>query len=82
MFRSDRAEVEAAALAGHGRGYVVLTNHSGVDQSVTVTSRKPLSTTQLIGPEESVPLELHGNRFSVRVPGFGGAVVEYREPAR
>jgi hemin uptake protein HemP len=79
LFRSDRAEVEAAALTGSGRGYVVLTNHSDAAQTVTVTASKALRSVQLIQPEGASPLELHGKVFTIRVAPFGGEIVEYRE---
>jgi endo-1,4-beta-mannosidase len=79
LFRSDRAEVEAAALTGPGRGYVVLTNHSDAAQSVTVTALKALRSVQLVQPEGDSPLELHGKVFAIRMAPFGGEIVEYRE---
>ena len=79
MFRSDRPDVEAAALNGLGRGYVVLTNHSDVTQTVTVTARKTLRRIGLVNAEGTTPIELHGNAFTVRVAPFGGEIVEYQE---
>ena len=79
LFRSDRAEVEAAALTGPGRGYVVLTNHSDAAQTVMVTARKVLGGAQLVQPEGDSPLELHGKVFTIRMAPFGGEIVEYRE---
>ena len=79
LFRSDRAEVEAATLAGHGRGYVVLTNHSGTAQTVTVTARKAPRRVGLVTTDAAAPLELQGNAFTVRVAPFGGEIVEYQE---
>ena len=79
LFRSDRAEVEAAALSGPGRGYVVLTNHSDAEQTVTVTARKALQHVQLVRVEGAASLDLHDNRFAVRVAPFGGEIVAYRE---
>ena len=82
LFRSDRPDVEIAALAGTGRGYVVITNHSEAAQTVTVTARNVLSGAQSVSPEGSTPLELRGNAFTIRVAPFGGEIVEYREPPR
>jgi endo-1,4-beta-mannosidase len=82
LFRSDRAEVEAAALVGPGRGYVVVTNHSGAPQTVTITPRKALRQVQLVRIEGAAPLDLHDNGFTVRVAPFGGEIVEYRESPR
>ena len=79
LFRSDRAEVEAAALTGHGRGYVVLTNHSDLAQSVTLTARTHLQRVGLVTSEGATQIELHGNVFTVRVAPFGGEIVEYQE---
>ena len=82
LFRSDRAEVEAAALVGSGRGYIVLTNHSDAPQTVTITPRKALRQVQLVRIEGAAPLDLHDNRLTVRVAPFGGEIVEYRESPR
>lgn len=79
LFRSDRAEVEAAALTGQARGYVVLTNHSDTAQTVAVTARKALRRVGLVTAEGAAPIELHGNAFTVRVAPFGGEIVEYQE---
>jgi hypothetical protein len=83
LFRTDRPEVEAAALAGAGRGYVVVTNHSAVAQSVTITSRTPLRQAQRLTAEgAAAPLELHGSGFPIRLEPFDGAIVEYQESPR
>ena len=79
LFRSDRAEVEAATLTGQGRGYVVFTNHSDAAQTVTVTARNALRRIGFITEQGATPLELHGNGFTLRVAPFGGEIVEYRE---
>jgi hypothetical protein len=62
-----------------GRGYVVLTNHSGAAQTVTVTARKAPRRVGLVTTDAAAPLELHGNAFTVRVAPFGGEIVEYQE---
>ncbi|MGC9999659.1 MAG: hypothetical protein ABSE21_06140 [Bryobacteraceae bacterium] len=82
LFRSDRADVEAAALSGPGRGYIVLTNHSDAPQTGTITPRKALRQVQLVRIEGAAPLDLHDNRLTVRVAPFGGEIVEYRESPR
>ena len=79
LFRSDRPDVEAAALTGHGRGYVVLTNHSDNAQTVTVTARKAPRRVGLLTADSVTPIELHGSAFTVQVAPFGGEIVEYQE---
>jgi len=79
LFRSDRAEVEAAALTGQGRGYVVLTNHSDATQTVTVTARNAPGRVRLVTAEGGTPIGLHGNAFTVQLAPFGGEIVEYQE---
>ena len=63
LFRTDRADVEASALTGSGRGYVVLTNHSDTARDVTVTSRTPLRNAQLVTSDGVAPLEVRGERY-------------------
>ncbi len=82
LFRTDRADVEAAALAGTGRGYVVVTNHSDAARNVTVTSRQSLGKAQRVTAGGVVPLEVQGNRFTLQLAPFGGEVIEYRESPR
>lgn len=82
LFRTDRTDVEAAALAAASRGYVVLTNHSDSGHNVTVSSRRPLRSAQLVTSEAVAPVELHGDHFSVQLAPFEGVVVGYQESQR
>lgn len=79
LFRTGHAEVEAAALAGAGRGYVVLINHGASAQRLQVVSKKALRNVQQVTATGNATLEIRDNSFGIQVEAFASAMVEYRE---
>jgi len=80
LFRTDQSEVEVGVLAGSGRGYLVLTNHSDAAESVMVSGGKALREVRQVTAAGTAPRELRGGSFGVNLEPFAGAVVEYRDP--
>lgn len=77
-FRTDQPSVELGALDGKDRGYVVLVNHSGQPQDVTVTATIPVHSVTVIAPDGTHPVSLNGLFWKVRVQPYDGAVVEWK----
>jgi endo-1,4-beta-mannosidase len=78
LFTIDKPGVEAGALIGARRGYVVLANHQPEKNLVTVTSRENLKTIQHIGQDKKLDIGLiKPNQWQMEIPAYGGAVIEW-----
>ncbi|HVO42161.1 MAG TPA: beta-galactosidase [Aggregatilineales bacterium] len=75
---TDQPSVEAALLRGDKRGYAVLANHSGQNQRVTLFPRDRLTSAALITVDSTRALALEGNRLTLDIPAYDGAVVDLR----
>jgi len=78
LFHSDQPSVEAGALSGGGRGYVVITNHGSVPQSVTITAASPLHSVIRITPQAAMPAQITGATFKVDIGAYEGEVFEWK----
>jgi endo-1,4-beta-mannosidase len=78
LFRSDQPAVEVSALNGNGRGYAVVTNHSAVRQSVTVTASMPLHSVARITAQGTAPINVAGSTFKVELGAYEGAVLAWK----
>ncbi len=76
---TNSPEVEVSGLAGDGRGYAVLVNHSERSQEVTITPKMPVRSAQQVKPNGVVSLPTHGDTWKVRLEPYDGAVVEWRK---
>jgi endo-1,4-beta-mannosidase len=76
VVNTDEASVEASALVGKSHGYFVLTNHSAEARQVTVSTALPVRTLRQIGPDSVSPIKGRG-AWTVQVPGYDGAVLEW-----
>jgi endo-1,4-beta-mannosidase len=77
LISTDIPGVEVAGLIGEKRGYAVLANHQSDKCQVTVTSRNPLSSIQVITSQGKHSLFLEKNRWQMEMPAYDGAVVEF-----
>jgi hypothetical protein len=78
-FRTDQPSVEAAALNGDHRGYVVLTNHGSQPYQVTVTTTRPIRSVSRITADGTQTLQMQGSTWKVDVAAYDAAVVEWKE---
>jgi endo-1,4-beta-mannosidase len=77
LFQTDQPSVEVGALAGPGRGYAVLANHSPEVRKVAVTSRLPIKSACLITPTGTQPLVVEDKGWPLTLQGYDGAIVEW-----
>ena len=78
LFHTDQPSVEASALSGRDGGYVVVTNHSATEQSVTVTSSRMLHSVKRVAAQESAQVESSGTTFKINVGPYEGAVFAWK----
>ena len=78
-FRTDQPAVEASALSGDHRGYLVLVNHSDRPQHASITSKLKLRIMARIFPEGSVALKAEGSKWNVDLAPYEGAIVEWKQ---
>ena len=78
LFRSDQPSVEVSALNGKIGGYAVVTNHSAVRQSVTVTASTPLHSVARIRPQGTTQIEVAGPTFKIDIGAYEGAIFEWK----
>jgi hypothetical protein len=78
-FRTDQPEVEASALAGDHRGYLVLVNHSATLQHVSVASKLALRSMTRVSPEGAAALTASGSKWKIDLAPYEGAMVEWKQ---
>ena len=77
-FRTDQPSVEATALNGDRRGYVVLVNHSAQSHSTAVTTTLPVHSISQVTGDGLKPLKLDGSTWKVDVAPYDAVIVEWR----
>ena len=77
-FYTDQPSIEATALVGDGRGYVVLVNHSAVPRSTTISTTLPVHSLQQVTVEGLKPLALHGATWTIDVGPYDGVIVDWK----
>jgi len=78
LFHSDQPSIEVCALSGGAHGYVVVTNHGSVPQSVTITAASPLHSVARITPQGKTPLQIAGGTFKIDIGAYEGEVFEWK----
>ncbi|HEY3311025.1 MAG TPA: beta-galactosidase [Anaerolineales bacterium] len=78
LFRTDVASVEAGALAGEGRGYVVLANHRAEQIEVSLSTRLAISSLTQTGGGQSRPLPKEDGSWKLVISGHGGMILEWK----
>jgi hypothetical protein len=78
-FRADQPVIEATSLAGDHRGYLVVVNHSGDTQHVTITSSLPTHSVSRIAPDGSKPVSVDGAKWKFELGPYEGAVLDWRQ---
>ena len=77
---TDQPSVEAAALSGRGRGYIVLANHSGDALKTRVITTLPVRGLKRLDTTGSSDLPGGKDDWIVELPAYGGAILEWRQP--
>jgi endo-1,4-beta-mannosidase len=77
-FRTDQPSVEASALSGDHRGYVVLVNHSPETQNVNVFTTVPAHSISRITADGVQPIQLQGSSWKMEIGPYDGAIVEWK----
>jgi hypothetical protein len=77
---TDQPSVEASALSGRARGYFVLANHSGDALKARVTTALPVRELRRLDTTGSSALPGDKDGWSVEMPPYGGAILEWRQP--
>jgi endo-1,4-beta-mannosidase len=78
MFHSDHPSVEATALSGKAGGYVIVTNHSGDPQKVTITSAMQVHSVARITAQGTTATNVAGSSFEVDIGAYEGAVFAWK----
>jgi len=78
LFHTDQPSVEAVALRGDSRGYVVLVNHSPKRQEVALTTALPIRGLRQITPEGARDLPLRGSTCQMEIDPYDGIIAEWR----
>ena len=78
LFHTDQPSVEVASLSGTSRGYAIVTNHSGMKQSVTITSSQPLHSVSRVGPHEETTIGLSKGSFRIDLDAYDASVFEWK----
>ena len=77
-FHTDQPSVEAVALKGDSRGYVVVVNHSPKRQRVALTAAIPIRGLRQITPAGARDLALRGSTCQLEIDPYDGIVAEWR----
>ena len=78
LFSTDTPHVEAAGLLGKEHGYAVLANHSPQDHTVKLKTSLPLDSLTQITPDGTQKLKQSNGAWSITIPAYDGAVLEWR----
>jgi len=74
---TDRPSVEASALMGRGRGYVVLANHSGETQHASISTARGTRVLRQLAGDATRELPRNGNTRQIDLEPYGGAILEW-----
>jgi endo-1,4-beta-mannosidase len=77
---TDQPSVEASALSGRGRGYIVLANHSADDLKTRVTTSWPVHELKRLDTTGLNAVAGDKSGWIVDMPAYGGAILEWRQP--
>jgi endo-1,4-beta-mannosidase len=78
LVRTDQPSVEASALIGDRRRYVVLVNHSATAKETTVTTSQPVHALRIITPDGPRSLALTGSAWKMNLDPYATAIVEWQ----
>jgi endo-1,4-beta-mannosidase len=77
-FQVSDSDVEASALAGTSRGYLVLVNHSSEAKKVSVSNTLHIGSLSWITPDGAKQLRSSGSGWEMEIEPYDAAVVEWK----
>ena len=77
LFVTNHPSVEAAALIGTRRGYLVLANHGTQNMNVVVKSTLPLKKISQLTPDGPKTIQPVDRTLTINVNAYNGAIVEW-----
>jgi hypothetical protein len=77
-FRTDQSSVEAVALDARDHGYVIVVNHHGKPEHVSVASAVPLTSIRRLTPEGEQPVPFQGSGWELDLQPYGAAVFGWK----
>ena len=79
QFHTGNAAVEASALRGEHRGYLILVNHSEQSQDVSLASSLSIASLRRIRPDGVENLNGETSGWHLQIPSYDAAVIEWTE---
>ncbi len=76
---TDQPSVEASALNGRGHGYFILANHSGEQHKTRLSTTLLVQGLRQLTDASSVDVLRDGDGWSIDLPPYGGAILEWRQ---
>jgi hypothetical protein len=77
-FRSDQPSVEAVSLDARDHGYVIVVNHRGKSEHVSVISAEPLKSIWRLTPDGEQPVSFQGSQWEVDLQPYDAAVFGWK----
>jgi hypothetical protein len=77
LVSTDQPSVEASALNGQGRGYVVLANHSAATLKTLITTALPIHALKQLTVGGSIAVPRGKEGWSIDLPSYSGAILEW-----
>lgn len=78
MVWTDQPSVEAAALNSSDHGYIVVVNHSGKSQHVSLGSSLPITKLVQLAAEGSHPVSKTDSAWTLDLDAYDAAVLEWK----
>jgi hypothetical protein len=78
LFQTDNSSVEVGTLAGDGHGYVVLTNHSALPQTINLKAAPAVHSMYLVQSGKKDAVARDGANWKLQIEAYGGMVLEWK----
>jgi endo-1,4-beta-mannosidase len=79
LVSTDQPSIEATALMGRARGYIVLANHSAEPHTTLLSTTLAVQSMKRLTVDGSTDVTGNKSGWSVDVPAYGGAILEWRQ---
>jgi endo-1,4-beta-mannosidase len=79
LVSTDQPSIEATALMGRARGYIVLANHSAEPHTTLLSTTLAVQSMKRLTLDGSTDVTGNKSGWSVDVPAYGGAILEWRQ---
>jgi len=77
-FRTGQPSVEATSLDARDHGYVIVVNHHGKSEHVSVASAEPLKSVRRLTPDGEQPVSFQGSQWELDLQPYGAAVFAWK----